>query len=445
MAQRHLAAIMFTDIVGYTTIMQHSEERGRKIRERHRSVFAEYTEKYGGQILQYFGDGTLSIYPSAVAAVECAVEMQRQFKISPEVPLRMGIHTGDITYDKEEAYGHGMNVAARIEPICVPGGIFISEKVFDDIRNHTWLDAVPLGPYQLKNVDKDIELFAVSNKGLNVPDFSSLQDEEAIERIESTVVRSGNKKKGIAAILAILFGMFGLHRFYLGDKKSRGIGIALLTVSLVGIFTGIDFMVAVPAILGFIDAVLFMAMSRLDFDRKYNEAVIDERVVDTRKRDEPPIFKTKPLSDTPLNRALRKVQMRNYEGAIDDFERFLEEDPADPLIHFNLATCHAMLENADQGFNHIALAVKYGFDDFVKISNHYSLAYLRSRKEWDQFVENGYRHVRLLPSPGENLLNDERPLLLKKLEKIEELGEMREKGLMTDEEFLTKKRDLLDQ
>ena len=444
MVQRHLAAIMFTDIVGYTTIMQHSEERGRKIRERHRSVFAQCTEKYGGQILQYFGDGTLSIYPSAVAAVECAVEMQRQFKTSPEVPLRVGIHTGDISYDKEEAYGHGMNVAARIEPICVPGGIFISEKVFDDIRNHAWLEAVPLGPYQLKNVDKDVELFAVNNKGIDVPDFSLTYDEQP-DPYESAMIAKGNKKKSIAAILAILFGVFGLHRFYLGDKKNRSIGIALLSISLVGIFTGIGFMVAVPAILGFIEGVLFIAMSSLDFNRKYNEIVSEERSIETHTSGQPPLRRTSPFSKTPIERALQKVKMRNYEGAIDDFESLLAQDPDDPFIHFNLATCYAMLENADQGFNHLGLAVKYGFDDFIKINNHYSLAYLRSRKEWDQFVKNGYRHVLLLPSPEENLLNDERPLLLKKLEKIEELGEMREKGLMTEEEFLTKKRDLLNQ
>ena len=108
MAKRQLAAIMFTDIVGYTAIMQQDENHAKRIRARHRDVFQNLNEKFDGQIIQYFGDGTLSIFPSAVSAVECAVELQREFHQEPLVPIRVGIHTGDITFDKQEAFGHGM-------------------------------------------------------------------------------------------------------------------------------------------------------------------------------------------------------------------------------------------------------------------------------------------------------------------------------------------------
>ncbi len=171
MSDRHrqLAAIVFTDIVGYSAMMQQDETRATIVRERHRAVFDELTERFGGRILQYYGDGTLSIFQSAVAAVECSVEMQKAFREQPTVPLRIGIHTGDITFSKEEVYGDGLNIASRIEAACMPGGLFISGKVYDDIKNHKWLKAKSLGEFEFKNIKQAIPMYAVCTEGLSVP------------------------------------------------------------------------------------------------------------------------------------------------------------------------------------------------------------------------------------------------------------------------------------
>lgn len=171
MSDRHrqLAAIVFTDIVGYSAMMQQDETRATIVRERHRAVFDELTERFGGRILQYYGDGTLSIFQSAVAAVECSVEMQKAFREEPTVPLRIGIHTGDITFSKEEVYGDGLNIASRIEAACMPGGLFISGKVYDDIKNHNWLQAKSLGEFEFKNIKQPIPMYAVCTEGLSVP------------------------------------------------------------------------------------------------------------------------------------------------------------------------------------------------------------------------------------------------------------------------------------
>ena len=171
---RQLAAIVFTDIVGYSAMMQQDETRANQVRERHRLVFDELTEQYGGRILQYYGDGTLSIFQSAVAAVECSVEMQKAFRESPLVPLRIGIHTGDITFSKEEVYGDGLNLAARIESACIPGGIFISGKVYDDIKNHQWLTAKMVGEFEFKNIKHPLPLYAVNTEGLVIPTDNKL-------------------------------------------------------------------------------------------------------------------------------------------------------------------------------------------------------------------------------------------------------------------------------
>lgn len=140
-----------------------------QMRERHRKVFDQLTSKYDGKILQYYGDGTLSIFQSAVAAVECSVEMQKAFQQEPKVPLRIGIHTGDITHSQEEVYGDGVNLASRIESSCIPGGIFISGKVYDDIKNHSWLKTKSIGEFHFKGITDGIELYAISSGKVAVP------------------------------------------------------------------------------------------------------------------------------------------------------------------------------------------------------------------------------------------------------------------------------------
>jgi len=111
---RLLAAIMFTDMVGYTALIQEDEHRAIGSRGRHRSVLEESTLAHKGRILQYYGDGTLSIFGSAIEAVRCAVEIQRSLREDPPVQLRIGLHLGDIVYDDDGVYGDSVNVASRI-------------------------------------------------------------------------------------------------------------------------------------------------------------------------------------------------------------------------------------------------------------------------------------------------------------------------------------------
>lgn len=166
---------MFTDIAGYTAMMQENEAHALKIRTRHREVFEATHQKHGGQILQYYGDGTLSIFDSALEAARCAVEMQIAFQEEPVVPLRIGIHTGDIIFDKEEVMGDGVNVASRVESVAVPGSIMISDKVYDYIKNQVEIRTMPMGEFLFKNVDKPLKVYVVANDGLELPDPNKLQ------------------------------------------------------------------------------------------------------------------------------------------------------------------------------------------------------------------------------------------------------------------------------
>ena len=123
---RRLAAIMFTDIVGYTALMQQDEQAAAAIRNHHREVFQKFHKKHQGEILQYFGDGTLSVFQSGVEAVKCAIAIQNALKTGKEVPLRIGLHMGDIVFDGTEIYGDGVNLASRIESMGVAGAVLLS-------------------------------------------------------------------------------------------------------------------------------------------------------------------------------------------------------------------------------------------------------------------------------------------------------------------------------
>ncbi|MEZ5083247.1 MAG: adenylate/guanylate cyclase domain-containing protein [Bacteroidales bacterium] len=168
---RRLAAIMFTDIVGYTALMQKDEKAGAEARAQHRQKFQQYHKIYNGDILQYFGDGTLSVFKSGVEAVECAVAIQKALKKDEPVPLRIGLHMGDIVFDGTDIYGDGVNLASRIESMCVSGGILLSAKLNDELKNHKKISTRSLGRFELKNIIKPVEIYTITNKGITAPQF----------------------------------------------------------------------------------------------------------------------------------------------------------------------------------------------------------------------------------------------------------------------------------
>ena len=171
---RQLSAIMFTDMVGFTALMQEDEHRAKSIRDRHRDTLRQSIEKHGGEIVQFYGDGTLSIFGSAVDAVSSAVVAQQALQRDPKIPVRIGLHIGDITRDQGGVFGDGVNVAARIEGLSAPGAVMISGKVFDEIKNHPELPATALGEFDLKNVRRPVRVFAITAPGLVVPDPESM-------------------------------------------------------------------------------------------------------------------------------------------------------------------------------------------------------------------------------------------------------------------------------
>ena len=132
---RELAAIMFSDIVGYTALMGRDEREGLRAVREHREHLRAVLPRFNGRLIGEIGDGTLSSFHSAVDAVNCAGELQANLVENPELRLRIGIHVGDVVFTDKTVLGDGVNIASRIHELAPPGGCCISERVYEEIRN----------------------------------------------------------------------------------------------------------------------------------------------------------------------------------------------------------------------------------------------------------------------------------------------------------------------
>ncbi len=172
---RQLAAIMFADIEGYTSMMQEDETMALNLLGKLKQKLEEEVVLHGGKILEFRGDGALCRFNSAIEGVKAAISLQLEMQKSPIVPLRIGIHTGDVIVSGDTVFGDGVNIASRMESFAVPGSVFISSRVYEDIRNQKDIQVQSLGTFALKNIREQLHIYAVSNPGLVVPDKNKLQ------------------------------------------------------------------------------------------------------------------------------------------------------------------------------------------------------------------------------------------------------------------------------
>jgi adenylate cyclase len=164
-----LAAILAADVVGYSRLMG-ADETGTLTRlKTHRSELIDPAiAARGGRIVKLMGDGALVEFASAVAAVECAVEIQRAMVLRnagvPEagrIAFRIGINSGDVIVEGDDIYGDGVNVAARLEGLAEPGGVCISAKVHDEVRDRLDLNFEDLGEQEVKNIARPVRSYKV--------------------------------------------------------------------------------------------------------------------------------------------------------------------------------------------------------------------------------------------------------------------------------------------
>ena len=174
MEKRRLAAIMFTDIVGYTALMGLDEDRAFKILHTNREIHIKLIEQFEGKLIKEMGDGMLISFHLAADAVHCAIEIQKRARAELDAQVRIGIHLGDITFKNEDVFGDGVNIASRVQSIADPGGIYISENVQNSIRSKTDIPTRYLGEFTLKNVSYKLKIYSVTGNGLTEPSDSKI-------------------------------------------------------------------------------------------------------------------------------------------------------------------------------------------------------------------------------------------------------------------------------
>jgi adenylate cyclase len=220
---RQLAAIMFTDIVGYTSLMSENEQLAISIVNRHQEVLEKTVAAHLGKVFQYFGDGSLSIFNSATEAVHCAMEIQIELRNELKVPLRIGIHIGEILIGKSKVFGDGVNLASRIESLGQAGTVMYSLDVYQKIKNNPLFNSTSLGNFNFKNVSLPMEVFALSNDGFPVPRRNEISGKtKAPERSGKYWSRKAIGLYMLFAVLVIVgIWMIGAMNFNIGQGPDK--------------------------------------------------------------------------------------------------------------------------------------------------------------------------------------------------------------------------------
>ena len=221
---RKLCAIMFTDIEGYTALMQRDEAKGLETRGKHREVFERETSAFHGKIIQYFGDGTLSIFDSAVEAVNCSIELQKAFLKAPQVPVRIGIHMGEVIISENDIVGDSVNIASRIESLAIPGSVLISGKVKKEIKNQQSIVTIPLGTFSFKNDENDREVFAIAHPSLVTPSRDQVNTSAKLKKKKDKSIFFSffyNNKKNLIRLIFPILALLLIGAIWIGTKNNN--------------------------------------------------------------------------------------------------------------------------------------------------------------------------------------------------------------------------------
>jgi predicted ATPase/class 3 adenylate cyclase len=172
---RKLAAIMFTDIAGFTALSAKHEEKALELIDLQREVLKPIVLEYNGSWLKEIGDGLLISFLSSKTAVNCAIKIQQTVKETEHLNLRIGIHQGDILEKEGDIFGDDVNIASRIEPFAAVGGVAISDKVERDIASSPELITKFIGEPKLQGVRQQVRVFCIISHGLPETDMSSVE------------------------------------------------------------------------------------------------------------------------------------------------------------------------------------------------------------------------------------------------------------------------------
>lgn len=233
------------------------------------------------------------------------------------------------------------------------------------------------------------------------------------------------KQKQVAGLLAITLGIFGTHRFYLGQ---RFLGVVYFLLFWGGLAATIEdgnpIIMLLPVFISLVDCAVFFAMPGRDFDNRYNRHVVDTQESYAPSIDLP--NQSRKSFAAWKAEGIRHFRAHHFEDAAEAFLHALKMSPKDPAICFNLACCYSMLQQSQEGFHYLNTALDYGFEDIDKIQNHPALAFLRQHPEFP--LQDTAQQKPATP------VIEEEP---EKPEPILQLEELKNRGILTEAEFQT--------
>ncbi|MEM1120331.1 MAG: adenylate/guanylate cyclase domain-containing protein [Bacteroidota bacterium] len=199
--RRQLTAILFADIVGYTALMQSDEQQALSNLQKFKIAIEQLVPQNNGAIIQYYGDACLATFNSSADAANCAIQLQADFQQSPKVPVRIGLHSGEVVFKEGNVFGDAVNIASRIESMGVPGTVLLSSSVRKQIKNQAQFNLAPLGKFEFKNVEEAVTIYALANDHLVVPQKEALKGKFKVEK--TAVPTKSNKNTLVIAGLAV--------------------------------------------------------------------------------------------------------------------------------------------------------------------------------------------------------------------------------------------------
>jgi TolB-like protein/class 3 adenylate cyclase/Flp pilus assembly protein TadD len=217
---RQLAAIMFTDIVGYTALMGKDEQKAFELLNKNRQIQKPIIEHYNGKWIKELGDGVMASFNTVSDAVTAAIQIQQTCNSAKEFQLRIGIHLGEVVFENDDVFGDGVNIASRIQALAPPGGIWISESVHHNVANKNNIETIFIRTETLKNVNEPVRIFQVKAEGIAAPVAGVKRDNKDL------VIKTSPYKKFIViavGFIVIIAGYFIYTNFQknTGDPKSN--------------------------------------------------------------------------------------------------------------------------------------------------------------------------------------------------------------------------------
>jgi len=224
--ERKLAAIMFTDIGGYTALSAKDSTKASELLKTQRDTLKPIVEKHDGSWMKEIGDGLLLTFDSATSAVECSIAIQEATKDIEDLNLRIAIHQGEVIKQDGDVIGDDVNVTSRIEPFSAIGGVAISDKIYRDISSNQEFETKYIGKPKLKGVTQEVKVYCITSHGLPETNISKVSAKLEEESKFNIFALTGGILTAIGIAFWIAVGIFDVS--FGGKTEVPSVGILMM-------------------------------------------------------------------------------------------------------------------------------------------------------------------------------------------------------------------------